>query len=214
MSTPGDSDPSQQAATTTTALEAMMTAAAASQPRARDEPRRCFICLTDEHPSDPPGSWVDACPCTLTAHQDCAQSWVIDCERSGTPLRCPVCKYKVELVERWDPVVKLSDAVGRRFSRATPLLLVTGVSMGVHLCLHAYGVMALWAFAGQDAAIRYVQGRQKLPGRTQSFATFARDRVGGSMILINVAPALLLGHLLPGFSNRIFMPTASLVSIL
>lgn len=149
----------------------------------------------------------------MTAHQDCAQSWVTDCERSGQPLLCPVCKYKVELEGRWDPIVQLNDAVARRFTRASPFLLLSGVSVGVHLCLHAYGLVALWAFAGEEAALRFVMGRQPSPGRRADFLSrITRERFGDSLVLVNVGPALLLSQLFPRFSNRLFMPMASLVS--
>lgn len=188
---------------------------AINTPRSPDAPRRCFICLTDEDPSDPPNSWVDACPCTLSAHQDCAVSWITDCERNGKPLLCPVCKYEVQLEEPLDPIVALSGFVHRRLTRASPLMLVTGLSLGVHIGLHAYGAMALWTFSGKEVLIRYVLGPQMQWHQSvkPSFVDYATKRLGSALMLVGVAPALLFGQLLPGASNKIFIPAASLVRV-
>ncbi|UNI19250.1 hypothetical protein JDV02_005446 [Purpureocillium takamizusanense] len=184
---------------------------ALATPRPPDAPRRCFICLTDEEPSDPPGSWVDPCPCTLEAHQDCMLSWVTDCERSNKPLQCPVCKSAIELEGPWDLVVAASDAVQRRFTRASPFLLFTGVSMGVQFSLQMYGALALWTFAGKDSLMRFMLGPDMIiDGRTSGNARFIKERIWNALVMMNIAPTLLFSKLLPGLSNKIFLPAASL----
>lgn len=112
----------------------------------------------DQLPSDPPDTWVDPCPCTLEAHQDCMQSWVTDCERSNKPLRCPVCKSDIHLISPFDPILSLNEALTKRFNRASPLILLTGTSMGLGLALEAYGVGAMWAVAGRDATWKFILG--------------------------------------------------------
>ena len=179
-------------------------------PKSPNAPRRCFICLTDEDPSDPPSSWVDPCPCTLEAHQDCMLSWVTDCERSNKPLQCPVCKSAIEMEGPWDPIVALSEAVSRRFTRASPFVLFTGVSLGVQFSAQMYGAVAMWMFAGREPLLEFMFGPDMngMPPRRLKFS-----RVGNAAILMNVAPALLIGQLLPGVGNKIFVPTASLVRL-
>lgn len=179
-----------------------------------DAPRRCFICLTDQDPSDPPGTWVDPCPCTLEAHQDCMLSWVTDCEHSNKPLLCPVCKSKIELEGHWDLVVAASDALHRRFTRISPFVLFTGVSMGVQFSLQLYGALALWTFAGKNSLLRFLMGPDMVIDTTRAGSmALVKDRVWKALAMMNVAPALLFGRLLPNLSNKIFVPAASLVSL-
>lgn len=185
---------------------------AITAPRVPDAPRRCFICLTDQDPSDPAGTWVDPCPCTLEAHQDCMLSWVTDCERSNRPLKCPVCKSTIEMEGMWDPIVSVADALSKRFTRASPLILFTGLSMGIQFSMQMYGAMALWTFSGKDTMMRFVMGPDMMiDGRRTGPLTFARERIANALILMNVAPALLVAHMFPGWSNKVFLPSASLV---
>lgn len=168
--------------------------------KAPDAPRRCFICLADQLPSDPPSDWVDPCPCTLEAHQDCMLSWVTDRERSNKPLECPVCKSVIQLEGPWDPIVALSEGIHRRFTRASPYLLFTGVTVGVQFSAQLYGAVAMWVFAGRGALLEYLFGTQN------KFA-----RAGRAATLMNVGPVLLLSHMLPGVSNRILCTSATMV---
>ncbi|KAM4067030.1 RING finger domain-containing protein [Hirsutella rhossiliensis] len=184
---------------------------AIAAPRPVDAPRRCFICLTDQDPSDPPGSWVDPCPCTLEAHQDCMLSWVTDCERSNKPLFCPVCKSKIELEGHWDLVVAAEDAIHRRFTRVSPFVLFTGVSMGVQFSLQLYGALALWTFAGKDSLLRFLLGPDLVIDASRAGSVgFVKDRIWRALAMMNVAPALLFGRLLPSLSNKVYLPAASL----
>ncbi|KAK0383003.1 hypothetical protein NLU13_8919 [Sarocladium strictum] len=169
-----------------------------------DAPRRCFICLNDQLPSDPPDIWVDPCPCTLEAHQDCMQSWVTDCERSNKPLRCPVCKSDIHLVTPFDPVLALNEAFTRRFNRASPLLLLTGSSMGLGLALEAYGIGAMWAVAGREATWKFILGE------SMKFDAAAGGQVQKrALVLMSAAPVLLTNKLLPSLSMKLALPFVS-----
>ncbi|KAF7534061.1 hypothetical protein G7Z17_g13424 [Cylindrodendrum hubeiense] len=176
--------------------------------------RRCFICLTDEEPSDPPSSWVDPCPCTLEAHQDCMLSWVTDCERSNKPLQCPVCKSQIRLEGPWDPIVALTDVVSSKFTRASPFMLLTSVTMGVQFSLQMYGACAMWAFAGRESLVQFMLGPElKVGGQNSRIMRMASERLGNALILMNVGPALLVGQLTPWLGNKIFLPAASLYGV-
>ncbi|CAM1507437.1 Fc.00g070780.m01.CDS01 [Cosmosporella sp. VM-42] len=175
--------------------------------------RRCFICLTDEDPSDPPSSWVNPCPCTLEAHQDCMLAWVTDCERSNKQLLCPVCKSPIELEGTWDPVVALTENISRKFTRASPFILATSVTLGVQFSLQMYGALAMWTFAGKDALMQFIVGPNPtmiVNGRSVAGWLPAKESFGNALVLTNVAPALLMGQLMPWLGNKIFLPTAGL----
>ncbi|KAF7550825.1 hypothetical protein G7046_g7890 [Stylonectria norvegica] len=186
---------------------------AIAAPRAADALKRCFICLADQEPTDPPGSWVDPCPCTLEAHQDCMMSWVIDCERSNKPLQCPVCKERIRIEGPWDPIVALSEVVSKKFTRGSPLVLFMSLSMGVQFSMQMYGALAMWTFSGRDSLMRYMLGPDMmLDGRYRGIRV-ARERLGNALVLMNVGPALLLGHLAPWLGNKVFLPSASLYGV-
>jgi len=110
----------------------------------------------------------------------------------------------------WDPIVALHEAISRRFTRASPFVLFTGVSLGVQFSAQMYGAVAMWVFAGREPLLDFMFGSD-LNGMHPRRLKFSR--VGNAAILMNVAPALLIGHLLPGVGNKIFVPTASLYGI-
>ncbi|KAG8673225.1 hypothetical protein FPOAC2_06662 [Fusarium poae] len=189
-------------------------AAAIPPQKPTEAPRRCFICLTDEEPSDPPGSWVDPCGCTLEAHQDCMLSWVTDCERSNKPLQCPVCKDRIQLEGPWDPIVSVTDAVANKFTRVSPFMLLSSVTIGAQFSLQMYGVSAMWAFAGRQALVDYVLGPDIWAnGQVSRALTTGGQRLGKALVLTNIGPALLVGQLMPWFANKVFLSTASLYGV-
>ncbi|PHH72177.1 hypothetical protein CDD82_6138 [Ophiocordyceps australis] len=187
-------------------------AAAHDGPPAPPPLRRCFMCLGDESPSDPPGTWVDPCPCTIEAHQECILTWVTDCERNKKPLKCPVCKATIELEGTRDAIVAASDALSTRFSRLTPCILVGGISMGAQFSLQMYGFLALWTFAGKKPAVRFLFGSDDMgnPIMGSSLAVI-RHRVSTALVLMSVAPTLLLTRAWPINSHSLLIPSASVV---
>lgn len=93
--------------------------------------RSCFICL--QTPSETPNAaWVNACPCSLEAHEDCMLRWISEHERESTKtLRCPACKGKIQTTEPKDSFVGFRDRLHKMYSRITPAILlgvVTGCS--------------------------------------------------------------------------------------
>lgn len=175
--------------------------------------RRCFICLTDEEPTDSRDDWVEPCPCTLEAHQDCMLSWVTDCERSNKPLLCPVCKSRIQLEGPWDPIVALTEGISRRFTKTSPFVLATSVTLGVQFSLQMYGALALWTFAGRDAFLSYLVGQSVVVNGERAVEVLpVKQRLGNALVLTNVAPVLLIGKLMPWLGNKIFLPSACFVS--
>ncbi|KAI9653810.1 MAG: hypothetical protein M1831_005677 [Alyxoria varia] len=91
---------------------------ATTRPDEPSEPRKCWICFSDET-EDPPQSsaWRTPCTCALTAHESCILDWVADMEApdqsrsvgSTKDIRCPQCKSEIHLSRPRSVVV---DAVG------------------------------------------------------------------------------------------------------
>lgn len=122
MSSADDSAAAPAAAPTTPQLQRTQTDASL---------RSCFICL--QTPSETPNAaWVNACPCSLEAHEDCMLRWISEHERESTKtLRCPACKGKIQTTEPKDSFVGLRDRLHKMYSRITPAILlgvVTGCS--------------------------------------------------------------------------------------
>lgn len=139
-------------------------------------------------------------------------SWVTDCERSNKPLQCPVCESRIRLEGPWDPVVAITDVITKRFTRASPFVLLSSATMGVQFSLQLYGALAMWAFSGREALVKFALGPEVwVNGRTTRLVGRASTRLGNALILANVAPALLIGKMTPWLGNKIFLPSASLV---
>lgn len=122
MSSADDTDGAPAAAPTTPQLQRTQTDTSL---------RSCFICL--QTPSETPNAaWVNACPCSLEAHEDCMLRWISEHERESTKtLRCPACKGKIQTTEPKDSFVGLRDRLHKMYSRITPAILlgvVTGCS--------------------------------------------------------------------------------------
>ncbi|KAK6087371.1 ring finger domain-containing protein [Seiridium cupressi] len=133
---------------------------ATSTPRnnetADDTTHRCFICLTDEPDDNLPADWVTPCQCSLEGHQLCLLTWVADLEAQGKTVKCPVCKSKIDVIDRWDPAVQLSDTLTRYLTGLSPMVLLSFGVGGVLMSSALYGMQALETFAGPEAAIKYI----------------------------------------------------------
>ncbi|KAI0125690.1 hypothetical protein BJ170DRAFT_734515 [Xylariales sp. AK1849] len=117
---------------------------------------RCFICLGDESEESLPADWVTPCNCTLEGHQSCMLTWVADLEMQSKGVKCPQCKSRIDIIDRWDPAVQLSNTVTRYLSGLSPWLLLTFGLGGISVSSAVYGLHALEVFAGPEAAVRYI----------------------------------------------------------
>ncbi|KAK1831797.1 hypothetical protein QBC39DRAFT_79972 [Podospora conica] len=132
----------------------------------------CFICL-QTNDDEPNGPWVNPCPCSLEAHQNCMLQWIAESEyeaarRVGTPrspLKCPACKARIRLEEPHDKVVAAYNRFLRGYSRVSPLFLLSLVSGGAVIGSAWYGMTAFSIFAGPRTAIRWLGVRPLINGR-------------------------------------------------
>lgn len=127
------------------------------------EPRKCWICYTDETEESPLHSeWRSPCPCALTAHEACLLDWLADLENprsrkrngGGAKMVCPQCKSEI-LVSR--PRSYVVDMV-RFMERLAGRLVLPGMvftlagTLWAGCCAH--GVYSMYLVFGTDEARR------------------------------------------------------------
>jgi hypothetical protein len=167
--------------------------------------RRCFVCLMDEGESGSSTSeWVNPCPCTLEAHQDCMMDWVANEERDRKELKCPVCKAAINVDGPWDPAVALSEAMYRGLSRVSPFMIFGCVATGGWIGLATYGHVAISTFAGNEATVRFLI-------KTTRDGVTRLNWVHLAWLPL-IGPSLIIGHSFPRLSNAFALPAAGLVS--
>ncbi|RAK99773.1 RING finger domain protein [Aspergillus ibericus CBS 121593] len=125
------------------------------------EPRRCWICYTDETEESPLNSqWRSPCPCALTAHEACLLDWLADLENPRSRRRnghiakmvCPQCKSEI-VVSR--PRSYIVDIV-RLFERLAGRLVLPGMvftlggTVWAGCCAH--GVYSMYFVFGTEEA--------------------------------------------------------------
>ncbi|KAK7734276.1 hypothetical protein SLS53_007925 [Cytospora paraplurivora] len=165
--------------------------------------RSCFICL--QTPAETPKAvWVNACPCSLEAHEDCMLAWISEHERESTKtLRCPACKGKIQTTEPKDRFVRLRDRLHKVYSRMTPAILlgiVTGCSMAGS---SYYGMLSMCVFAGPGPGMGWLGlGRALADRRIHPGVPWYRWKAGWDFCfrfwLLNfIAPALMIQKALP-----------------
>ncbi|KAL8686221.1 MAG: hypothetical protein Q9218_007260 [Villophora microphyllina] len=127
-----------------------------SQASLADEPRKCWICFSDETEDSPLSSeWRSPCPCALTAHEACLLDWVATQEApqqngSGQPkkIQCPQCKAEIRIARPRSRLVEVyrstEAAVRRLFWPGIVTSLITG--MGAAAVLH--GASAVYLIFG------------------------------------------------------------------
>ncbi|KAL8764287.1 MAG: hypothetical protein Q9194_007111 [Teloschistes cf. exilis] len=130
-----------------------------------DEPRKCWICFSDEtEDSHLSSEWRSPCPCALTAHEACLLDWVADREApqqngSAGPqkIECPQCKSEIRIARPRSGLIaahrSAEEAVRRIFWPGIVASLVTG--MGAAAVLH--GASTVYLILGTHDA-EYVLG--------------------------------------------------------
>ncbi|KAL8288391.1 hypothetical protein RB597_000485 [Gaeumannomyces tritici] len=182
----------------------------------------CFICLLNSNET-PRATWVNACPCTLEAHEDCMLKWVAQMEASGSPgggrrgsrnkggLRCPACKGAIQVFEPFDPMMWLRDRAHRAFSRTSPIILLSMMgSFAVAGSAH-YGITAMSLFAGGNTTMAWLRVgdmSRRPPGLVwwRHAPTYAF--VSRAWLLHLLMPGLLLNKAIPGIDTYLLLPVS------
>lgn len=127
----------------------------------QEEPRKCWICYTDETEDSPLNlQWRSPCPCALTAHEACLLDWLADMEnprtrrRSGgaTKMQCPQCKSDIIVTRPRSYVVDLLRLVEKLAGRLILPGMVFTVAGTVWAGCCAHGVYSTYLIFGPDDA--------------------------------------------------------------
>lgn len=126
----------------------------------QEEPRKCWICYTDETEDSPLNlEWRSPCPCALTAHEACLLDWLADMEnprsrrRNSNPkIQCPQCKTEIIVTRPRSYVVdtlRLMERVAGRLVLPGMVFTVAG-TVWAGCCAHGAYSMHL-VFGAEEA---------------------------------------------------------------
>ena len=195
MSTPSSGGTAATAATTSAGHTII------PAPIATNDQHVCYICLLNDTDT-PDATWVNPCPCSLEAHEECLLRWIAEMEMSNqgskNGFRCQACKAPFIIEEPYDPFLAIRDRVYRRYSRCSPYILMLLVSGGGVAGAACYGLSAAAFFAGPQAAMRWV-GFQNRPVHTTLFRMWKLSHIG---------PALVIFRWLPGLGSALAVPAS------
>ena len=135
-----------------------------------DEPRKCWICFTDETEDTPASSaWRSPCPCALVAHESCLLDWVADLEAPNSRKRatsnkilCPQCKSEIVVARPRSLTVEAVNAIERVTGRlVVPGLVLTLLGTVYTGCL-VHGISTIYTVFGVEDAQRILDDIPKL----------------------------------------------------
>lgn len=127
----------------------------------QEEPRKCWICYTDETEDSPLNSeWRSPCPCALTAHEACLLDWLADMENprarrrngNGAKMVCPQCKSDIIVTRPRSYVVDTLRLVERVAGRLVLPGMVFTVAGTVWAGCCAHGVYSMHLVFGSEEA--------------------------------------------------------------
>lgn len=130
------------------------------------EPRKCWICYTDETEDTPLNSeWRSPCPCALTAHEACLLDWLADLEHSRTRKRngqamkmlCPQCKSEIMISRPRSFVVDFVRSVERLAGRLVLPGMVFTLAGTIWAGCCAHGVYSMYLVFGTEDARHIIE---------------------------------------------------------
>ncbi|KAL4810436.1 hypothetical protein BDV18DRAFT_131006 [Aspergillus unguis] len=132
-----------------------------ANPPALDDPRKCWICYTDETEDTPLNAeWRSPCPCALTAHEGCLLDWLADLEnprarkRTGRQAKmvCPQCKTEIIVARPRSYIVDVVRLVERFAGRLVLPGMVFTLAGTVWAGCCAHGVYSMYFVFGTTEA--------------------------------------------------------------
>ncbi|OOQ91837.1 RING finger domain protein [Penicillium brasilianum] len=127
----------------------------------QEEPRKCWICYTDETEDSPLNSeWRSPCPCALTAHEACLLDWLADMENPrshkrngrGAKMVCPQCKSEIVVTRPRSYVVDTLRLMERIAGRLVLPGMVFTVAGTVWAGCCAHGIYSMYLVFGTEEA--------------------------------------------------------------
>ncbi|KAL2146923.1 hypothetical protein VTI28DRAFT_1650 [Corynascus sepedonium] len=176
-------------------------------PIATNDQRVCFICLQNDTDT-PNATWVNPCPCSLEAHEECMLRWIAEMETSPRQskkggFKCPACKAAITVEEPYDRLLAIRDGLHRRYSRLSPYILTVIVTGGTFAGTLWYGQTAAAIFAGRRAVVRWMWSgeHQRWPSTLIKL-----------WILSSIGPGLVVMRWLPWLGTVVVLPFSVLYS--
>lgn len=129
------------------------------RPTTEEEPRKCWICYSDETEDLPHSSeWRSPCPCALTAHEACLLDWLAELEnprtrtqnRGDVRLQCPQCKSKIVISRPRSYVVDIVRACERLAGKLVIPGLVFTFAGTIWAGCCAHGVYSIYLVFGTE----------------------------------------------------------------
>ncbi|KMP07800.1 hypothetical protein CIRG_07481 [Coccidioides immitis RMSCC 2394] len=137
--------------------------ASVTNPPHDEEPKKCWICYTDETEDSPLNAeWRSPCPCALYAHEACLLDWLADLENpksrrySGraAKMHCPQCKSEIVIARPRSLVVDFMRKAEKIAGRLVlpGLLFTMAGTIWAGCCAH--GVYSMYLIFGPEEAKR------------------------------------------------------------
>ncbi|KAJ5239764.1 hypothetical protein N7468_004383 [Penicillium chermesinum] len=132
----------------------------------QEEPRKCWICYTDETEESPLNSqWRSPCPCALTAHEACLLDWLADLENprtrrrngGGSKMQCPQCKSEIVVTRPRSYIVDLLRVLERLAGRLILPGMVFTLAGTVWAGCCAHGVYSTYLIFGPEDAKHIIE---------------------------------------------------------
>ncbi len=141
------------------------------------EPRKCWICFSDETEDTPADSeWVSPCPCALTAHQACLLDWVADLRAPNRKdakekVQCPQCKADIKVAQPRSVAVEITHGFERVWART--FIPVGGAFVGIALggACYIHGFASIFFMMGKTDAVRLL-GIRRVDGQVNTNVFF------------------------------------------
>ena len=171
---------------------------ATPQAQPSPEPRKCWICFSDETEDTANSSeWISPCPCALQAHQTCLLDWIADLEspkrKIAKKIECPQCSSDIKILQPHRFAIGLTRALSRTVGGAIwPAVFIAAVDALVAVLTRHGAYTATFLMSPQEFR-KLVGSSGQLPQRLSIIPILliiSRTSVGD--IILPLLPGLYL----------------------